>query len=401
MNAIPDFEHAPMTKLHGSAPLPAWLVSNGVALVDGDGFSEGILESVDCDLVDKDFTCDLQFRFRDRDQKIFIVGVGGTRGSIHSRVHGPGYGGYATFAVPELEERHLGEFVTAGPHVFRIEKRRDSLTMAVGDIEKGRFAPIASKTVVDLKKVAPYFVRNNGALRIENDKCFHIDAVRLVVDGKVVPSERPAVANGNNRPADRPQPADSEAAPLLPLGDRNPIPGWLAADGLAIMDKDGFRDGRLRSTQVDLTQSDFLFDVQFRFRDKDKTILNIGIGGPAGSVQSRIHGPGHGGYGTVTVPQTEERRLGEFFTAGPHLFRLEKRGDSLTLAFGDIEKRTFELIASKTIVDLKPRRPLPQEGERRPLDRQLEECRDHRGRASDRRRQAGRSAASSAAGRQE
>ncbi|HEX3313418.1 MAG TPA: hypothetical protein VHR72_00950, partial [Gemmataceae bacterium] len=363
-NAAPDFNRAPLRKLDGSHPLPDWLVSEGIALLDGDGFSEGILHSTDRDLIDKDFTFDMQFRFHDRDQKIFIVGIGGKRGFIHSRVHGPGYGGYGTLALPDVAERHLTEFVTAGPHIFRIEKRGDSLTLAIGDLENGAFAAIGSRTIVDLKKSAPYFDRNNGALRIENDRTVHIDAVRLVVDGKVMGNKAVSDKVVSNKPvapkrltvaekADRPETTGFESAPLLSLGDRNPLPGWLAAGGVAIMDKEGFRDGRLHSIDSSLALKDFVFDVQFRFRDRDRTILLIGVGGPAGSISSRVHGPGYGGYGTVTIPQAEERRLGDFYTAGPHLFRLEKRGDSLTMAIGDIEKGNFEPIASKTIVDLK------------------------------------------------
>jgi hypothetical protein len=352
--AAPDFEKAPLSKLGGANPLPGWLSASGDAVMDDEGFADGVLQSVDRNLVDKDFTFDLRFRFKDRDQTIFNVGIGGPGGLVHSRVHGPGYGGYGTLTLPETPESRLGDFVTAGPHIFRIEKRGDSLTLAVGDIEKGDFAPIASKTLLGIKQIAPFLLKKHySGIRIENARSAWIDAVRLIVDGKAVESAKeptPVAA------------ADFEKGPLAKLGGANPLPSWISSSGVAVMSKEGFDDGILQSLDRNLIEKDFTFDMRFRFRDEARTILQAGIGGSGGSVSSRIHGPGHGSYGTLTIPRTAERRLGEFVTAGPHIFRIEKRGEALTLAFGDIENGQFAPIASKTLPRYKDVAPFLKKG---------------------------------------
>src|SRR5205085_781393 len=73
-----------------------------------------------------------------------------------------------------------------------------------------------------------------------------------------------------------------------------------------------------------LLDHDFRLDVVFRFKsDNEQAIMMIGLGTPGadgvdGAVLSRVHGPGHNGMCTFTIPGVPEQGLGRLsHSAGP------------------------------------------------------------------------------------
>src|SRR4029450_1860472 len=139
---------------------------------DTDGVKNCLLQTAASGLSHEDFVADISFRFDPNEQSIFHVGLAGAPPSrsgwevVGSRVHGPGYGGYATLNISGQDEKSLGNFVTAGPHVFRMEKHGDMLTMSVGNIEENEFKPYFQKSILNLKTAAPFLARQNCSVFI-------------------------------------------------------------------------------------------------------------------------------------------------------------------------------------------------------------------------------------------
>lgn len=352
----PSFDEVPLLRLDGQTPLPAFLVGDGPIVTDGEGLKDSVVRSVVSDLDRRDFVADVQFRFAPNERSILHIGLGGTKmgglgwdDSVSSRVHGPGHGGYGTLFFHGQAEKPLAKFKTPGPHIFRIEKKGDALTLAIGTIDQGRFAPYSFTTIAPLAEKAPFLKRPNAALLIHAGGGW-IEAVRFLVDGKPADAG-PMVAAAS--------PPTYEAAPLVKLGEKSSTPLYLDASPDLKASADGIQRGTLRTVEGNLISKDFLADFQFRFAPSEQSILHIGLGGlgSEGSVSSRIHGPGFGGYGTLTISGRDEKPLGTFRTAGPHVFRLEKTGDRLSMAIGPIEEGKFAPFFRKTILNLKAAAP--------------------------------------------
>ena len=145
-----------MFSLAGQAGLPAYLCGQRPGMADEKGIRGGEVRTVARDLVDHDFTFDLVLRFRDDERSIFVVGIGenGRSGnwitnSVCSRVHGPGHGGLTTLTISDRrghKEQELAMLAKAtGPHLFRIQKKGNVLTMSVGGYADGKFKPSARR----------------------------------------------------------------------------------------------------------------------------------------------------------------------------------------------------------------------------------------------------------------
>ncbi|MDY3552954.1 hypothetical protein R5W24_002044 [Gemmata sp. JC717] len=376
-----DVSKVPFTPLGGASPLPAYLATDAAGLADKDGLrlDKAAYRTNIAGLIDKDFVFDFRFQFQEGERGIFVVGLAGEKGAgVSSRVHGPGYGGYGTLAISGQEELQLGAFKTAGPHLFRIEKRGPVLTLAIGAEKDGAFVPTAAKMIPRLATVAPHLTPQACAVFVSGGGG-KLEAVRFVVNGKAVP----ASAAGGPKVGDPKTTGPKTAAPktaaaangiegrehLIRLADA-PLPSYLSAQpGLTFEPAGGLvlRDRLVRTTAADFATKDFTLDVVFRFKDKEQAICVVGIGAaaprPGGgidlkdSVCSRLHGPGHGGYGTVTVSGQEERGLGAYKTEGPHLFRLRKKGNVLTMAVCIGFNGRFTADIEQSITDLKAAAP--------------------------------------------
>jgi hypothetical protein len=99
----------------------------------------------------------------------------------------------------------VGKFVTAGPHVFRLEKRGDVLTMSVGDIDQNEFRPYFQKSVLNLKSAAPFLARGNCSVFIQAGGG-SIQGMRMLVDGRPAETPRPNCPRRNRRPGLSPRP---------------------------------------------------------------------------------------------------------------------------------------------------------------------------------------------------
>lgn len=359
-------DKTPMVPLAGAAGFPSWLKGNARVLTDNKGIVRGEVRTAATDLIDKDFVCDLLFSFENEDdQSIPIVGLGenGRDGnwiidSVYSRVHGPGHKGNCTLAIGKgREERSLGSFgKSPGPHMMRIEKHGPSLTMGVCVDYKDRYVASFARTIPDIKRSAPFLTRLNSALFFELHGSVHLISMRLQVDGKVQENKEAAVAKSAM------DDAEIDKVPLVSLAGQAGLPHWLKADITTLAGPDGIHRGELRTTDHDLISKDFTFDLLYEFKEDEKAIILIGLGenGRNGawivnSVLSRVHGPGYDGQALATLPgeQMSEPLIGRTAKdVGPHMFRLQKRGNTLTMAICVDYKDKFEATFSKTIPDL-------------------------------------------------
>ncbi|VTR96210.1 dna gyrase subunit a : Uncharacterized protein OS=Rhodopirellula baltica SWK14 GN=RBSWK_05365 PE=4 SV=1 [Gemmata massiliana] len=340
----PEFDKVPLFDLSKGAGLPSYLKASPTMLGDASGLRGGEARVTTPDLGSKDFTFDVLFRFNDGEKSIALIGVTAaapvTRAAdegVSSAVHSPGLGGYATLGSTGGAEFRLGTFKADGPHLYRIDKKGDALTVAIGEWKDGKFSPYSVKALT-ISKDTPV-LKSGGVPFFGNEATFL--GVRLAVDGKVVDPGKPA-----------PPPADLSKIPFAPLGGANPLPSYLGTDAAGVADKDGLRldNSAYRTKTTGLVEKDFVFDVRFRFQDEEQSIFTIGLAGAKGEgISSRVHGPGHGGYATLAITGQEEFRLGAFKTGGPHTFRIEKRGPTLTLAIGAEKDGIFTPIVTKTI----------------------------------------------------
>jgi len=381
-----DLSKIPLTPLGGARPLPAYLVTDKPGVADKDGLSlkNAAYHLKATELLDKDFVLDLQFRFQDAESSIIVIGLAGEKGhKICSRVHGPGYGGYATFSIEGVAESRLATFKTAGPYLFRLEKRGQTLTLAVGEEKDGAFVPMASKTIPRLAAVAPFLTLQECS-PIVSGGGGKLEAVRFVVNGETPGASVavvPKVGTNPKTPIESKTPIDPKTPAVTAVGGivgrdhlirltGAPLPTYLGAQPDLKFESAGglvLNDHIVRTTEADFVTKDFTFDVVFRFKEGEGAIALVGLGAaaprPGGGIElkesvcSRLHGPGHMGYGTVTVSGLAERRLGDYKTAGPHLFRLQKKGNVLTMAvcIGFKDKFTADIVQS--IPDLKATAP--------------------------------------------
>ncbi|MFO0816531.1 MAG: hypothetical protein U1A77_01240 [Pirellulales bacterium] len=354
---VPDFDEAPWSRFDGQTPLPSFLTSPTPVISQGTGLTDGaVVRTVASDLRDRDFVVDVEFQFSKDEQTILEVGIGSEPEAIKSRVHGPGYGGYATFSIPGKGEVELGRFVTAGPHVLRLAKSNDSFTMAVGTVTDGEFQVVGFRTIDDFQASTPYlgrprasvFARASGGL---------VTAMRAVLDGE-------SAANEEKSPSKTTEVPSYSQAAMSRLGGNPPLPLFLRESDSLVLDATGMRAGVARSVLADLVNKDFVLDLRFRFAAGEQSVFHVGIGGarPGGlgweeAVYSRVHGPGYGGYATISSQNHDEKQLGKFVTEGPHVFRLEKRGDVLVMAIGDVADKQFRPYFSKSILNLKGTAP--------------------------------------------
>lgn len=350
---VPD-----LFSLAGAAGLPAYLKASPTTYADDTGIlGTGELTTVASDFVNHDFTFDVVYSSEPGEQSIFHIGIGGADGFIHSRVHGPGHGGNATFAVFRQPEASLGKTgEDPGPHLMRLEKRGDAFTMSLCTAFDGKtFKPTYSKTV-PLKAAVPGLARHNSPLYIGKGNGGKVLAVRLVVDGK------PAPTGARNKFAALAAPWPPADAPMIGLAGTSGLPSYLHAAGGALASETGLSASHVHTDESILGERDFTFDFVFRFKQENERSVFVAGFGPAqrqdnglqDSIGSRIHGPGHGGNCTLNVAGQPEGTIGKLSSsAGPHLFRIERRGNTLTMAISPDFDGKFDPVAAKTIPDLK------------------------------------------------
>lgn len=357
-----EIDKAPLLPLAGQSGLPSWLRATPNVLADAHGLSEGEMRTATNDYFEKDFVFDLVFKFMDEDaQDIFLVGMGenGRDGgwilnSVYSRIHGPGHKGECTLSISKKEEKNLGSLgKNPGPHLFRLEKRGDTLTMSVCTDFKDKFEPTFSKTIPSLKQAASFLGRSNGGIFFDGSKGTRFIATRLLVDGK--PVENTTVAGTIDHSA-------IDKTRLVSLAGSAGIPPWLKANKNALAGPDGIRGGELRSTDKELALKDFVFDVVYEIKDDNaKFLAGIGENGRNGgwilnTIAGEVHGPEYNGFTQLVVPkdQVYKHTLGKTGKSnGPHLLRIARLGNTLTFATAaDFTGDKFDVTWSKTLPDI-------------------------------------------------
>ena len=349
--------------LAGQAGLPRYLKGNLQALADSEGIRGGQVRTLDTDFINKDFVLDLVFQFKDDERSEAYIGIGENAhdggwvvNSILCRLDGPGRGGHAAIVFHrKFEHLKVGDFKTAGPHLFRLEKKGDTLTMAItANYQGGAAEPDFSETIADLKKTAPYLSRLNSALFFGGDATFK--AVRLKINGKLVDPGPPATRGFKDV---------TGPEHLIKLAAVKRLPHFFASSELPI-DPEGLNlSGKsVRTRAADFVNKNFTFDVVYHFRPRDgRSIMLVGIGenGREGgwlvdTVCARVHGPVHGGLVNIGSDHNPyEPLVGKLGPdhPGPSFCRLQKCGDTLLMAVCADYKGKFEPDLVKTIPNLR------------------------------------------------
>jgi hypothetical protein len=343
-------EETPLLSLAGDAGLPPWLTATPDALAGPEGIFGGELKSVERDLIDKDFTFDLVYQFKPGKQEDLIVGLGEDADRGHSgwisdssfcRIQGPDNGGesrvFTRDRLPDPTYQVLGKtFDDPGPHLFRLQKCGNTLTMALCVDYKGEFVPTYSQTIPDLANVADFLTNQKSPIFVRCNAI--IKAVRLVVEPNTAAPVHPVNAG--------PLVTDASTAGLLDLRGGAGMPAWLRADPSVLSDADGMTGGEIRTAEQDLINHDFVFDALVKFRELKTRPPGIRIGLGAGNQGQRddvgnsvylwMQDPLEGGSCELDVEggrRTPAVTLGSIASSrGPHLVRLEKIGTKLTVS---------------------------------------------------------------------
>lgn len=357
-----EMEKTPLTSLAGAAGFPSWLSGTPDVITDSRGVANGEVRTREADLIEKDFVCDLLFTL-EKDVKGGgpLIGLGENGrdgGGVLIKVHGVDDKGKCILGVSKVrDERLLGSIgANVGPHLMRIEKHGDALSIGVCPDYKDKYVPTFAKTIPDVKRVAPFLTKLNSSLFFQGGAATRLVAVRLMVDGKAADGAKASVARAGE------DDAAIDKIPLVSLAGQAGLPSWLKANARALADDEGIRGGELRSVAHDLISKDFTFDLLYEFKEDEDAHILIGLGenGRNGgwilnSVLAHVTGPASNGQ-VMFNPSSEiigPPFLGHTAKAtGPHMFRLQKRGNTLTMAICADYKGTFEATFSKTIPDL-------------------------------------------------
>ena len=263
------------------------------------------------------------------------------------RTFGPPKGGWiGKHHLPPRCHRNrgkVGDYKTAGPHLFRMAKKGDALTLSITKDFKGKYRADFVATIPSLKQTAPYLNRLNSNLFFGGEANFK--AVRLEVDGKVID---PGIAPRSYAEYTGPQ-------GWMKFQPGSSLPPYFDGQTGVGIGKDGleFNGHILRTTAGDFINKDFTLDVVYRFGFDQKSPLFIGLGENGrdsgnwilNSICSRVHGPLSDGVATVTFHSFFQEpvfaKLGKDHP-GPNLFRLEKRGNALLMGICADYKGRYE-----------------------------------------------------------
>ncbi|HEX4125114.1 MAG TPA: Ig domain-containing protein, partial [Tepidisphaeraceae bacterium] len=135
-------------------------------------------------------------------------------------------------------------------------------------------------------------------------------------------------------PAPAPQPVNDTGTPvadLFSLVGQSGLPRYFTCDQDLISDGRGVTGGRAHTPDTDFGEKDFVLDVVFEFPDGDsRKDAIVGLGEPDHGVGVRLRLPaGDANAAMALGRRTEDAAWASFPSAGPHLLRIQKTGDSL------------------------------------------------------------------------
>ncbi len=368
--------------------LPAYLKVEGKPVFHSTGglaLLGQICRTEKSDFFKKDFTFDVLFRFPENDRNDSVIGIGAARyygGGLHQDdavwcdIRNPVRGGIVLLVATQRKEEQVGKIESAGPHMFRIQKRGNVLSVAVKLNFTDKFSADMERTIPDFKKATPFLNDQNAYLFAGNGLI--VDAVRLVADGATTDLQATAPTTTGKTPDGKSPKITGKVAVDLPevLGKKNllflngpKLPSYFQnSPDLPYDPKAGmYLKGRFwRTVKSDFFKKDFTFDVLFHFLDNEKGEGLIGIGGGRAyggalhqdnAVWSRLRAPANGGDAILTATARGVQLMGKLPTAGPYLYRLQKRGDSLTAAICTGFTDKFVPDQEQTIADFKAATP--------------------------------------------
>ena len=298
--------------LAGQAGLPKYLKCDPKALADEEGLRGGEVRTVDTDYFKKDFVLDLIVQFKENENSNAVIGIGenGRSGSaplnsIICRIWGPGRGGRASFWFhQDPHEVTIGEFKTAGPHLFRFAKKDNSLTTAICvNYKGGEVKPDFTKTLADFATAtSPWLNRFNSNLFFGGEATFK--AVRLEVNGKPV---SPGIPTGKKAAA------IDGTENLYKLSSLKRLPDFLQSNENSVVNEAGLSlNGKtVRTMATDFVDKDFTLDVVFRFRPNEDGAMRIGMGESDGEgIIANVYGPKEGAHVALATTHRSSAQKG-------------------------------------------------------------------------------------------
>jgi hypothetical protein len=157
--------------LGGASPLPPYFegADAGVSLKDGLRLkSQSYLRTKDSDLLKGDFAFEVVFEI-EPGENIMVIGLGAAKQSIGWRIHRPDLnGGSVTFGKTGAGEEGVGKVSRMGIHVFRIERRGNTLTFSLHAQANAASSEVVNRTIPDLKAFAPFLTDANPVIFLGN-----------------------------------------------------------------------------------------------------------------------------------------------------------------------------------------------------------------------------------------
>ena len=281
------------------------------------------------DYLDKDFTLDVVYDFTSDEWTTLQVGIGNTRHdedrSLHADANCPRKDGTLQFGDFRIHTWDVGSLHHdhTGPDLIRLQKRGDTLTMAVCVDYKDKFTPDFFKVIPSIKALAPMINRTNAFLF---GAAGMVERARLIVDGQPLPQVAEA------------KPDTAPVANLIRLTGPE-LPTFLEPHAHLRFGVDGVSvEGKaIRTSRADLANVDFCVDLLIHPPSGGGGMMRIGYGAEDRSANANwvdqsvyldFAGNSSIELATTHMPET----IAHFNDPGPHLVRLRKTGNTLTFS---------------------------------------------------------------------
>lgn len=361
--------------------IPGFVYSRGDAMIGKDGLEikpGGIIRTKLADYIKHDFVFEVVYTFpktnplQPNEQNIHI-GIGddsvedGHPKKCVSLVIRPitsnGDGPISLLKTGDnVRESHFGNLRKLGPHKIKIEKSGAALTFRIDVDNDGDSVDDMELTIPDVYQYAPFLNDKNSFLFVGGGAFF--------TKGRVSVGRISAVETAGS--------GILKDANMLSLSRGKPWPAFLDAGDNTLIAKDGLEvraQTYVLTKRADFSEKDFTFEAELSFptstdRQPLDQIAYIGMGEPSQgqspdpSVCMSIRPPDvNDGYCDIGMSDSAHhkagngKRLTNLRGRGPHIVRIEKRGQQFTFGIDiDADGKTDDDV-ELTIPDLAERAP--------------------------------------------